>query len=138
MAFTIKTSKGGFKRVPEGEQELVVTDVKLVPSGKPQKVLFEYSHESGATLKESFSFTQPMQAKILGTRCDLALDGKVPEGTEIEVTDLPEMFLGKHLIAMIKHHVTDDNKTYVNIKWVESFFDEQIESEEDMSDDDDL
>ncbi len=136
MGFTIKTSKSGFQKVPEGMQELVVTDVKLVPSGKPQKVQFEYAHESGATCRESFAFTQPMQAKILGTRCDVLLNGTLPEGTEINTDDLPSMFLGKHLKAMIRHHVTEDKKVYVNIKWVESYFD--VEPAPEVAEDDDL
>lgn len=114
----IQTQKSTFKMVPEGEQELVVTDVKLVPSGKPQMVEFHYKHENGATLRERFDFAHPIAMTILGKRCDIALGGSVPEGTEIDSSDLPEMFLDKAVVAQVVHKEGKDGRTYANISYL--------------------
>ncbi len=132
----IKTSKG-YQRVPEGKQELTITDVKLVPSGKPQKVEFHYVHDNGATFKETFSFTHPVQSAILGKRCDVLYDGKMPEGTEIDTADLPNMFSNKVAVCEVVHKkVTDKDdptkeRTFVNLKYVESYKDATIMIEDD-------
>ena len=129
----IKTSKGNFKKVPEGIQNLYITDVKLVPSGKPQKVEFDYEHESGATFKETFSFTHPVQAKILGQRCDTLYGGDMPEGTEIDTGDLPSMFKGKIAIADVIHKKVEKDgvtKTYVNLKYVKSYSEPAVEEDD--------
>jgi hypothetical protein len=139
----IKTSKGTFKRVPEGKQELTITDVKLVPSGKPQKVEFSYVHENGATFKETFSFTHPVQSAILGKRCDVLYNGDMPEGTEIDTSDLPSMFADKIAVCEIVHKKVADKedptkeRTFVNIKYVEEYKD-AIETVEGELVDDDL
>ena len=133
----ITTSKGTFKRVPEGKQNLLITEVKLVPSGKPQKVEFNYLHENGATYKETFSFSHPVQASILGKRCDILYNGDMPEGTEINTDDLPSMFTGKLAVCEVVHKIVPDKddptkeRTFVNLKYVESYL-------SDDNDDDDL
>lgn len=136
MAFTIKTTKNsGFKRVPEGRQDLLITKVELVPSGKPQKAIFHYEHDSGATMRESFSFSNKVAVEILGKRCDLLYNSEIPEGTEIDATDLPNMFVGKITTAEIKHNESN-GKTYANIKYVESFRDSENAVVVDDEDDD--
>ena len=133
----IKITKSTFKKVPEGRQELFIEDVELVPSGKPQKVIFHYKHQNGATMKETLDFNKEVPVKILGSRCDVLYDGKLPEGTEIEPTDLPEMFLNKIATCMIKYKEVGD-KTYVNIGWVESYRDGVVDKPDVADEDDDL
>jgi len=131
----IKTTKSSFKMVPAGEQDLTVTDVKLVPSGKPQMIQFEYAHDNGGTLKETLKLDNDMSLKILGKRCDLALNGKMPEGTEIDINEIPDMFKGKILRAFIVHkEVEKDGKTntYANIRYVMEIFGLPEEEEDDL------
>lgn len=116
----IRTSKQMFKLVPEGQQDLLVTKVELLPSGKPQTVKFTYTHEDGGTLLENLNLTHPVANNILSQRCDMALGG-VPEGTPVELSTVPDLFLGKIVTAMIVHnHGKGENadKVYANIKYV--------------------
>lgn len=136
----IKTTKGNFKKVPTGKQVLYITDVKLVPSGKPQMVEFYYSHESGATLKETLKFNHPVASDILGQRVDTLYNGTMKEGTEIDTSDLPTMFNHKGVNAFIKHveGKTDgelNGKIYVNIGYVESYFEYPKTVDEEADDD---
>ena len=96
--------KSGYQLVPEGEQILTVTSVKLLPSGRPSLVEFTYSAENGATLREQLKFDHPVAVDILGKRCDVALGGTAEEGTEISPDDLEGLFLNKTFKAMIKHN----------------------------------
>lgn len=136
----IKTTKGSYKKVPEGMQDLLITEVKLVPSGRPQKAEFNYEHENGATMKEFFDFSSKIGQDILGKRCDVLYNGDMPEGTEIDTSDLPAMFEGKVAKAMVVHKdSTKDGKTrtFANIKYVESYSDPVVQSD-DEDDDDEL
>jgi len=113
-----------FKQVPEGEQILKVTSVKLLPSGRPQELEIKYSHESGATLQEKFKFSNEKAMNILGQRCNIALGGEVPEGTEISESTLPDIFSGKSFNVMIK--ITEkDGKKYSNIHYYKSLVAEE-------------
>ena len=124
---TVKKNTG-FQIVPEGEQILKVTSVQLLPSGRPQEVEIRYSHANGSTLRESFSFSKEKAMDILGQRCNIALGGNVPEGTEISESTLPDIFMGKSFEVMVKH-VKKDTKTYANIHYYKSLV--EVEDEED-------
>lgn len=137
MAFSFKVVKGGsFKLVPEGRQLLTVTEVELVPRDKPMKVLFKYSHESGATLRESFKLNEPKAQEILGIRADIATNGNLEAGTELSVTDIPDLFLGKTFDVTIVHKVYND-KTYANIKYYNSLVPDDWDPQE-LEEEDDL
>jgi hypothetical protein len=118
----IKIAKSGFKMVPEGEQVLTVKSVKALPSARPQVIEFEWVHADGGIIKETFKTSVPKAMDILGKRCDIALNGKLPEGTEISEHDLPDIFNGKTFTAFVVHnHVTGNDgkdRTFVNIKYI--------------------
>lgn len=117
----IKTKKSTFVLIPEGKQELFITDVKLVPSGKPQMIEFYYEHENGGTMKETLRLDHPVAVSILSQRCALALGDDVPEGTEIDVNDIPGMFIGQIIVARVEHNESEKDgktRTYANIKGV--------------------
>lgn len=128
----IKIVKGGFKVVPEGDQLLTVTKVELVPKGRPIQVNFEYVNADGIVLKERLQFTNEVAVDILGKRCDIALGGAVEAGTSIEENQLPDMFMGKTFLALIKHNEGKKGGTFANI----SYFKELVDNGE--GDDDDL
>lgn len=131
MKITIK--KSGYQLVPEGEQILTVTSVKLLPSGRPSLVEFVYSAENGATLREQLKFDHPVAVDILGKRCDVALGGTAEEGTEISPDDLEGLFLGKTFKAMIKHSEGTKGGTFANIKYlIELVEDEEVEEDDDL------
>lgn len=129
----IKTAKNKFQMVPEGQQQLKVTKVELLPSGKPQNVKFTYKHANGGTLLETLKLSHPVASDILGQRCDIALGG-VAEGTPIDLADVPAMFLNKIVTAQIVHNVVegDDGKTrtYANIKYITEVQEEEDGTEE--------
>jgi hypothetical protein len=131
MNITIK--KSGYQLVPEGEQILTVTSVKLLPSGRPSLVEFMYIADYGATLKEKLKFDHPVAVEILGKRCDVALGGTAEEGTEISPDDLEGLFLGKRFKAMIKHNQGSKGGTFANIKYlIELVEDEEAEENDDL------
>ena len=131
MGIVIK--KSGYQLVPEGEQILTVTSVKLLPSGKPSLVEFMYRADNGATLREQLRFDHPVAVDILGKRCDVALGGTAEEGTEIEPEELEDLFLGKKFKAMIKHTQGKKGGTFANIKYlIELVKDEEVEGDDDL------
>ena len=75
----IKITKNGFKLVPEGEQVLTVTSVKALPARRPEVIEFEWAHADGGVIKETFKTSVPKAMEILGKRCDIALNGRLPE-----------------------------------------------------------
>jgi len=137
----IKIAKSGFKMVPEGEQVITVKSVKALPSARPQVIEFEWVHANGGTIKESFKTSVPKAMEILGKRCDIALDGKMPEGTEISENDLPDIFNGKTFTALIVHNVVKGNdgndKTFVNIKYLMRLIGGPEDTPEEYEEDDD-
>lgn len=127
----ITTKKGGFALVPEGKQIVHVDKVELMPSGKPQMVVFEYSGANGGKIKETLKFDNAIAVDILGKRCDVALDG-AEEGTEIDSTELVGLFLNKTFEAEIKHTEGKKGGVFANIKYLVKL----IKDEEDEEDDD--
>lgn len=131
MNITIK--KSGYQLVPEGEQILTVTSVKLLPSGKPSLVEFTYRADNGATLREQLKFDNPVAVDILGKRCDVALCGTAEEGTEISPDELEGLFLNKRFKAMIKHNEGKKGGIFANIKYlIELVKDEEAEEDDDL------
>lgn len=139
----IKIAKSGFKMVPEGEQVITVKSVKALPSARPQVIEFEWVHANGGAIKEKFKTSVPKAMEILGKRCDIALNGRMAEGTEISENDLPDIFNGKTFTAFVVHNVVKGNdgndKTFVNIKYLMNLVggpeDTPEEYEEDEDDD---
>lgn len=130
----IKTTKSTFKIVPEGDVTLLVTDVKIVPAGRPQFVEFYYSHENGGTTREKFDLNHEIAKSILGKRIDIALDGSVEEGTEFDLDDIPSMFNGKYVDALVEHNVVEKEgkkRTYANIKYITAVYGMDDEEEDD-------
>lgn len=119
----------GFKLMKEGENLVVVTKVELVPSGKPIQVKFEYTNEDDVVLKETVKLNHPVALEILGKRCDIALGGTMAEGTEIQESQIPDIFLGKTFLIVVKH-VTKGDKTYANMSYIKELI-ETVEDEED-------
>lgn len=137
----IKIAKSGFKMVPEGEQVITVTSVKALPARRPEVIEFEWVHANGATIREKFKTSVPKAMEILGKRCDIALDGKMPEGTEISENDLPDIFNGKTFTALIVHNHIEGNdgndKTFVNIKYLMTLVGSPEDTPEEYEEDED-
>lgn len=120
----IKTTKGTFKMIPEGDQTLFVKDVKLVPAGRPQYVEFYYEHADGGNARDRLDLNHPIAVSILGKRMDVALKGEVEEGTEFELEEVIPMFKGKYVKARVEHNKVGD-KTYANIKYIAEVWEEE-------------
>jgi len=118
----------GFKMMPEGENLVTITKVQLQPPAKPVQVCFEYVNENGATLKETLNFRNEIALDIIGKRCDVALNGALADGTPIEEKQLPEIFLGKKFIAVVKH-VEKGDKTYANISYLKELVTDKVEDD---------
>ena len=140
----IKIAKSGFKMVPEGEQVITVKSVKALPSARPQVIEFEWVHANGGIIKESFKTSVPKAMDILGKRCDIALNGKMAEGTVISENDIPDIFNGTTCTALIVHNHVEGNdgkdKTFGNIKYLMELVggQEEIPEEYAEEEDDDL
>lgn len=134
----IKVTKG-FRLIPEGVHELEITKVELVPSGKPKIVKFTYKDNENRTLMEQLDSKHDVGGRILGQRVDLLFGGTLKEGTDIELENLPDWFMGKRLLATIVHNESERDgktRTFANIKFVNEFLDTM--TEEDLDEDDDL
>lgn len=137
----IKITKNAFKLVPEGEQVLTVKSVKVLPSARPQVIEFEWVHANGGTIKESFKTSVPKAMDILGKRCDIALNGRLPEGTEISEHDIPDIFCGKTFTAFVVHNRVTGNdgneRTFVNIKYLIDLVSKTDDAPEECTEDED-
>lgn len=137
----IKITKNGFKLVPEGEQVLTVTSVKALPARRPEVIEFEWAHADGGVIKETFKTSVPKAMEILGKRCDIALNGRLPEGTEISEHDIPDIFYGKTFTAFVVHnHVTGNDgneRTFVNIKYIIDLVSKTDDTSEECTQDED-
>lgn len=103
---------GGFKTVQEGERVLEITDAKVTPSGKPNKLTLNMKDvEDGATLINNYNFTNSTSLWIMGLMLNIALG--LEDGDEFDTNDASKL-IGIKLKCEVKHSEYN-GKTFANI-----------------------
>ena len=112
---------GNFKVVQEGERVLEITDAKVVPSGKPEKLQLTMKDvEDGAQLINNYKFDNETSVWAMGMMLNAALG--VEDGDEFDTKDVGKL-IGVKLLCEVAHSEYND-KTYANVKKVISKVDE--------------
>lgn len=128
---------GNFKLVQEGERVLEITDAKVTPSGKPDKLQLNMKDvQDGANLLNSYTFSNDTSVWAMGMMLNIALG--IEDGEEFDTKDVSKL-IGIKLLCEVKHSEYND-KTYANIAKVLSRVDENgvVESFEEVDEEDDL
>lgn len=112
---------GNFKVVQEGERILEITDAKVTPSGKPEKLQLNMKDvEDGASLVNSYKFDNETSVWAMGMMLNAALG--MEDGSEFDTKDVGKL-IGIKLLCEVAHSEYND-KTYANIKKVISKVDD--------------
>lgn len=107
--------KGGFKTVKEGERTLEITEVKVTPSGAPEKIVLTMKDvEDGASLQNTFSLKNERSVWAMGMLLSIALDLK--DGDSFDTNDVNQL-IGIKLLCEVGHSEYND-RTYANVKKV--------------------
>lgn len=111
-----------YKTVSEGERILEITDAKVTPSGKPDKLQLNMKDvEDGATLLNSYKFDNETSVWAMGVMLNIALGLK--DGEEFDTKDVGKL-IGVKLLCEIAHSEYND-KTYANVKKIISRVDNE-------------
>ena len=111
-----------YKTVKEGERVLEITDAKVTPSGKPEKLQLNMKDvEDGATLLNSYKFDNETSVWAMGMMLNIALG--IEDGEEFDTKDVNKL-IGVKLLCEIAHSEYND-KTYANVKKVISRVDDE-------------
>lgn len=101
-----------FKIVEEGERKLEIVEAKVQPSGKPEKLTLRMKDvEDGATLMNTYSFTNEKSLWALGILLNIALG--LEDGGSFNTDDVSSL-VGVVLLCEVKHSEYND-KTYANV-----------------------
>ena len=128
--------QGNFKTVQEGERILEITDAKVTPSGKPEKLQLNMKDvQDGASLLNSYTFSNDTSVWAMGMMLNVALG--IEDGEEFDTKDVAKL-IGIQLLCEVKHSEYN-GKTYANIARVISKVDEDgvvasVEEEEEEED----
>ena len=113
---------GNFKVVTEGERVLEITDAKVTPSGKPEKLQLNMTDvEDRASLVNSYKFDNDTSVWAMGMMLNAALG--IEDGDEFDTKDVGKL-IGIKLLCEIAHSEYND-KTYANVKKVISRVDDE-------------
>lgn len=105
--------KGGFKKVQEGIRDLEITDVKVTPSGAPEKMILTMKDvEDGASLQNTYNFKSETSVWAMGMMLSVALG--LEDGAEFDTKDAQQL-VGKVLKCEVAHSEYNGN-TYANVK----------------------
>lgn len=128
--------KGSFRLVPEGERKLRITEVKVTPSGKPNKMTLKMEDvEDGSSLMNSYNFDNETSLWAMGQMLNAALGTE--DGDEFDTSNANDL-VGIVLLCEVKHSEYND-KTYANIhKVISRVDDDDYESPLDIEIDGDL
>lgn len=111
-----------YKTVSEGERVLEITDAKVTPSGKPEKLQLNMKDiEDGATLLNSYKFDNETSVWAMGVMLNIALGLK--DGEEFDTKEVGKL-IGVRLLCEIAHSEYND-KTYANVKKIISKVDDK-------------
>lgn len=125
MAMIKINLKGGYKTVQEGERVLEITDAKVTPSGKPDKLVLNMKDvEDGATLINNYKFDNEISAWAMGVMLNIALG--IEDGGEFDTDDV-EKLIGIKLLCEVAHSEYN-GKTYANVKRVLDVVGEKTET----------
>ena len=107
--------KSGYKTVQEGERILEITDAKVSPSGKPNKLSLNMKDiEDGATLLNSYNFDNDTSVWAMGVMLSIALG--LQDGDDFDTRDC-EKLIGVKLKCEVKHS-EGNGRVYANVKKV--------------------
>ena len=105
--------KGNYKTVQEGERVLEITDAKVTPSGKPEKLVLNMKDiEDGASLMNTYSFNNETSLWAMGVMLSTALG--LQDGDDFDTKDV-EKLKGIKLRCEITHSEYN-GKTYANVR----------------------
>jgi len=130
----IKIQKSKFKLVPAGDRTMTVTKVDLLPPKHPIAIKMTFTDCEGAgTIIDNTKLSNSIACQILGGKCDVALGGKLPEGSDIDENDIPDMFMGKTFIVHVKHTASkkDPDMMYANVSYLKELVDAPVADDED-------
>lgn len=135
MADRIKLAENKFKIVPEGEDILLkITKAEARPKANPSVFEVTFEHESGATIKNPYKFTEEKGLMVFSFLARAILGNNVDDFSISE--DLPK-FVGKTLECEIAHIEGSKGGTFANIKKIIRMV-EEPEAEVTEDEDDEL
>lgn len=106
---------GGFKTVQEGERVLEITNAKVTPSGKPEKLVLTMKDvEDGATLQNAYNFNNDTSVWAMGIMLNMALG--IEDGEEFDTNDIDQLVGIKLLCEVV--HSEYNGRTYANVRRV--------------------
>ena len=125
--------QGNFKTVQEGERILEITDAKVTPSGKPEKLQLNMKDvQDGASLLNSYTFSNETSVWLMGMMLNTALG--IEDGGEFDTKDAAKL-IGIQLLCEVKHSEYN-GKTYANIARIISKVDDNgVVASADIEDD---
>lgn len=104
-----------YKTVEEGERILEITDAKVTPSGKPEKLaLYMKDVEDNATLINNYSFNNDTSMWAMGMMLNIALG--IEDGGEFDTKNVKDL-VGIRLLCEVSHSEYN-GKTYANVRRV--------------------
>ena len=105
-----------FKTVEEGERVLEITDAKVTPSGKPEKLVLNMRdvEDKNATLINNYSFSNDTSVWAMGIMLNIALG--IEDGGEFDTNDVSKL-KGIKLLCEVTHSEYN-GRTYANVKKV--------------------
>lgn len=116
--------KGGFKLVQEGQRTLEITEVKLTPSGAPERLVLTMKDvEDGASLQNSFSLKNETSLWAMGMLLNVALG--LNDGDDFNMNDVDKL-VGIKLLCEVTHSEYN-GRTYANVKKVVSKVEDNTE-----------
>lgn len=122
MAMIKVNLKGGFKTVQEGERVLEITDAKVTPSGKPEKLTLNMKDvEDGASLINNYNFNNDTSVWAMGVMLNIALG--IEDGGEFDTNDLDQL-VGTKLVCEVAHSEYN-GRTYANVRRIISKVEEE-------------
>lgn len=97
---TIKFNlSGGFKKVPEGIQELTITTCDPTPSGNPTGMKMVYTHADGSTIQETIDFNRALWK--ISRICECVMG--IQQDQEMSVEDIAKGLKGKSIKVEVAH-----------------------------------
>ncbi len=97
----IKFNLNNFEPVPEGTRNLLITDAKAVPSGKPSKIEMTFKDtETNRTLMNNYNLTVPGAVNAFGFLCRVAFE--LQNMDEFDTNNIKD-FIGKIVECEVVH-----------------------------------
>lgn len=88
-----------FKKVPEGEQVLTISDMVAKPKDLPKELTITYTDKDGNTLLEKCNFTSTVWK--LSRLCEKVLN--IKDGDEMELDEIVNNLKGKKIKCEVVH-----------------------------------